>query len=1122
MVIGERVRMADWDERTSGKARYVADVDIPGCSTARILRSPHAHAVIQGIDVSRAASMAGVVAVVTAADFGDVTYHHHGGPLSDRHPLAKSRVRFVGEEVAAVAAETSAQAEAALAAIDVVYRTLPVVDTVDAALKPDAPRLHDRVSGTNVSLSSERKYGDLPPLPPGGVEVAETYRFARQAQACMETNGTLARWNPDEGRLHIWVSTQSPYFVRKELAHVLGLSLEQVVSHEVAVGGGFGSKSKIGEHEAIAAKLAIKSGRPVRLILDREEEFAATKGRHEFHVTLTSRATADGKLLGHDAAIIVDNGAYNHSGPSVMGTGVGMLASLYPSLGVRIRAELVDTNKTPGGQFRGYGAPQVTFAVESQMDELADALGIDPIDLRLQNMLQAGEVTHAGLRVSTTGLAECLEAVRQELDWDTKRQHGGSGHGVGIAISMHASGARTYPDANRSRARVKVESDGTVTVAFGGSDPGTGQRGLLAQTAAHELGVALDQISVRMMDSDEAPFDMGAWSSRGTVMGVGAVQRTAQSAAAELRRRAADKLGTTPDRVRLEDGSAIAGEERVEIGDLVRLANDAGDILDVEDEFVADVDEVDRATGVANISLAYSFAAHGVEVEVDPGTGRIRVLNYVAAHDSGTVMNRTGAEGQIVGGVVMGIGAALSEELLYEGGRTVNPDYLHYAMPRAADVPRIRPILIEHADPQTPYGVKAVGEISLNPVAPAIANAVAHATGRRIRDLPLTPDKVLGHPADTGFQRTRRYSLWRRPGRWWISAMRWAYPRGAHGLLELTGARWGRQPATRAIERVDRPTDVDQAITALADKPGARPLGGGTDLLPACGQGLVSPSVLVDCTSVVGMAHIGESDNDVDIGGAATLTDTAEIAPGLGLPLLAETIRFIASPQIRQVATVAGNLCQEKRCWFFRNGFDCYKRSGPASPCYAVMGDHRFHHAVIDGHRCQAVTPSDLATAFVALDAVLHVRGRSGPRQLSMMGLYTGPGETSLRDDELITSVRVPNWARGSGQAFEKLSLWQGDFAVASAAACVRMGADGRLQDVRAVLGGMAPIPWRAVDTERALIGKRPSPGEIDHAARAWTGHAHPLPRNEWKIEAASSLLARALSRAAGVEEKAA
>ena len=321
----------------------------------------------------------------------------------------------------------------------------------------------------------------------------------------------------------------------------------QVIVREVAVGGGFGSKSKIADQEVLAGALAVRTGRPVRLVLSRAEEFATTKCRHAFDVELTTGIDGDGRLTHRETRILVDNGAYNHSGASVTGAAVAAAASWYRTGGgVHVRATLVDTNKHPGGQFRGYGHPQVAFAIESQMDELADARGLDPIDFRILNAHRSGDVTRAGWRLHSAHLVECLEAVRDAIGWREKRARAGTGRGVGVAVAMHVSGARTYEHANRAEAGIDVRADGTVRVRFGGADPGTGQKTAIAQVAAEELGVDLSRITVVTMDTEETPFDLGSWSSRGTVMGVHAVGTAARSAARRLRddrRRQAGRCG---------------------------------------------------------------------------------------------------------------------------------------------------------------------------------------------------------------------------------------------------------------------------------------------------------------------------------------------------------------------------------------------------------------------------------------------------------------------------------------------------------------------------------------------------------------------------------------------------
>jgi CO/xanthine dehydrogenase Mo-binding subunit/CO/xanthine dehydrogenase FAD-binding subunit len=1081
-----------------------------------VVRSTVPHGRIVSVDAAAAAGLPGVACVLTGADVPEVRYPHEGPMLADRCVFARGVVRFWGEEVAAVAAETAAQARAAAAAVRVRYRPLAYVTTPQQALSPDAPRVHQRRSGSNVSLAVERVYGDLAAARGlSALEVRGRYEFGRQAHACMETNGTLAAWDSAAERLEVWTSTQSPWFVRKELAHVLGLDVAQVVVREVAVGGGFGSKSKITDHEAIAALLSIRTGRPVRLVLDRDEEFATTKSRHAFTIELATGATAGGQLTHRDAEFRVDNGAYNHSGASVTGAAVAMMSSLYRTPAVRTRAQLVDTNKVPGGQFRGYGGPQVTFAIESQMDELADALAVDPIELRIRNVNQTGDVTHSGYQLSSAHVAECLTAVRAAIGWDRKRQLGGSGRGVGVAVTIHPSGVRNYADANRSEAEIELHPDGRGVVRFGGSDPGTGLKTVIAQVAAQELGLSPADFEVITMDTATTPFDLGSWSSRGTVMAGHAVRAAAAEMGRRLREIAADKLGADPSDVRLADGSARFGLDELRVAELVEVGRGAEPSLRVTESATVDTQMVDPVTGVANCSPCYSFAAHAVEVDVDAGTGEVRLLDVVAAHDLGRAVNPVAAEGQVIGGTVMGLGAALREQLVYEGGRPVTQAFMYYGVPRAADLPPVRPILIEHEDPNGPYGAKSVGETSICPPMAAVANAVAHATGVRIRELPLTPDRVLTALRRAAGLPDRRYHLWRRPGRWWIAAMRWAYPRGLHLLLHRWGTGLARPAAVPPITRVDKPAtlaELDGLLSAVrSENEGAAVLAGGTDLMPARSQGLGRASQLISLMHVPELASITETGaGDLVIGSAVTLADLARSPCTARDAALREAVAGIASAQIREAATVGGNLCQGKRCWFYRSGFQCYKRGGSTCPCYAVTGDHRYHHAVLGAHRCQAVTPSDLATVFGALDARVHLVSGRGDRVIPISRLYAGPGETSLATGEIIRAIEIPGPARQRLTGFGKLRLWEGDFAVASAAVCADIQT-GRTREVRIVLGGVAPTPYRAVAAERRLTGQPATPQVIAAAAQAWTPRAHPLPGNAWKVEAACALLRRTL-----------
>ena len=1108
-AVGNRTRRIDWEEMTSGQTKYTSDLRFSDLLVARFLRSPHPHAQILELDVEHAEDAPGVVAVLTADDFGkDFRYHHHGGELADRPPLAVGKVRYIGEEVAAVAAETAEQAEAALQLIQVKYRPLRGNFTPAESRKRGASVIHEHRED-NVAVRVRREWGDAVAAP---VEVQGTYSYGRQSHASMETNRTVARWNHEEARLEVWTSTQVPYFIQKEIAYALGLELHQVSVREVAVGGGFGSKSKISEHELIVAGLAMKtSGRPVAVEYSRDDEFAHTKPRHSFNVDVRIGADHDGRFLTQEAKITVDNGAYNHYGPSVTSLGCSVMASLYPVNAAHIDAELVYTNTLPGGQFRGYGAPQTTFAIECVVDEMADRLDIDPIDFRLRNAHEPGNLTLAGWKIAHTHIRECLTEARSLIDWDARRASSGNGKGVGVAIGIHPSGSHAYEGADRSEARVTVGADSSVTVQFGGADPGTGQRTLLAQAAAEELGLDPSDISVEMMDSDTTPFDMGSWSSRGTSMGVSAVRDTTRAVAEEIKKAASEKAGVDPSEVHLFDGYALAGKDRYSLGDLATLTG-GPDGLTITGEFVSDTSLV-SPDGVADISQTYSFAAHAVAVEVDETTGKVTVMDVVAVHDSGIALNPTDAEGQVTGGVAMALGAALGEELLYEQGKVVGPAYIDYALPRAADLPPIRVKLLQFPDPRGPYGAKGIGEIALNPTAAAVANAVANAIGVRIRDLPITPDKVISAIA----KRDSKPRHWRRPRNLstvWNALVRWMYPRGLLYLLHRHGTKFARRRQPRPISGVERPETLDRALTLIETQDGA-PVGGATDFLVTKQLGLEDRSVVVDLKAVNDVAGIEmKGDGILRIGASSTLAElsASHLVPGV----IRDTVEKIASAQIRQTATVAGNLCQQKRCWYYRSGFDCYKSGGPTCPCYAVMGDHRFYHAAMQAHRCQAVTPSDLATTLLAMGSGVIVEGPNGSRRIRMEDFYEGPGEPALGSGELVSAVEVAPQS-GRVSVYEKLNRWHGDFAIISVAASALMH-EGRFHQPRVVLGAMAPTPIRLKAVEREIEGMLPSDPAVSHASAAWLDQVDPLPGNEWKVIAAQGLISRALVRLGQIE----
>lgn len=1125
MAVGDPARHPFWRARVDGSARYTGDVDRPGMLHGALVRSPWPSARIRSISIDEALAADGVVAVLTAADLPARRYQDYG--IADRTLLADDRVRYVGEQVAIVLAESEDAARRATSLVRVRYRRTRPVLTARDARSDGAPSLHDQASG-NVALSVTREHGAVDAgLAEARRTVRGRYRYPRQAHACMEPSVVLADVDPERDGVQVWTPTQAARNIQRELAQLLGLEIEQVRVHETAVGGDFGSRVRASDIEAVAAAAALRLRRPVRIQLSRAEEFAHTKHRFDFEIDVMSGLDAAGAVVARDAEVVVDCGGYAHAGGNELVQATGLLTAQYDVPAVRATGAAVYTNTRPGGSFRGAGIPQAVFALESHVDEVADALAADPAALRRSWFNRPGSVTPNGWEIDSLAFDECLDAVLAALDWDRARSTAGTGRGVGIAAALHVTGAIVSEISSTASARASLRADGTVTISTGASDPGTGQSLVAAQMVATELGVPVTDVDVETMDTATTPPDPGAGASRGTYTTGRAAAAAARLLATALRQAAGDKLGVPPGDVRLEDGEARAGADAVDLGSLVALAPDAVDgVLGYDATITAEIPINTAPAAGGNIAPSYACAVHGVEVDVDRGTGVVRVLRVVAAHDSGTIVNPVQAEGQVVGGVVMALGAALGEDLLLEGGRVVNPSYVDYAVPRSADVPPIEVIFVGGPDARGPHGAKGLAEIALSPTAPAVANAVAHATGHRFRRLPLTPDVVLAELAPVA-----RTSVLRRPARWWVAGVRWSYPRGLHRLLGALTALLHETPSSRSrrqrretAPRVEAVASVAALVSELEDDPRAVVLGGGTDLLSTQQQGLLDADrlLLLAPPRRADRGVAGTQEGDLDIGAAVTLAELADAGAGSELPalrMLADVVATIASPQVRNVATVAGNLLQEKRCWFFRNGFDCYKRAGALAPCYAIEGDHRFFHAVQDAHRCQAVTPSDLAGALAVLDARVEVHSSAGARWIAVADLHTGPGESVLGSGDVVTRIRLPRASLARLAASEKLALGSGGFAVAAVfvSTDVRRDADGvRLVAPRVVLGGVSPTPVRALGVEALLDGRVAAAPPSSAIAAAWEGGTHPLRDNGWKVTATTALIERALVRIIG------
>jgi CO/xanthine dehydrogenase Mo-binding subunit len=742
-MIGKRVPPIDAREKAMGNAVFGADVVLPKMLHAAVLRSPHAHARIVAIDATAAEKLPGVRLVATGRNTPAKMF---GAMINDERFFASDEALFVGDAVAAAVAVDRETARAALDLIKVEYEPLPAVLDMAAALEPGSPLTRQDFK-SNVAHHVELSRGDMEQ---GWREAAviheETFSLPYQHQAYLETQVCTAAW--ERGRVTIWAPSHAPRGMAVVVQKAFDLPDGTVRYHQTYVGGGFGAKTYmfICVQTALLAKMA---GVPVQLVYDREEDFQVTTPRIPMLITVKMGAAADGRITAKDTRIIADNGAASLYAPTIVDTTSTRVDTLYRFKNLHVVTDLVYTNKIPTSAFRGFGNPQAHFAVESMMDILAEKLGMDPVDIRLKNATQPGDVSAHGWIVHSCGLSETIERARMEIDWDKKRVPAeGKKRGVGLACGLHVSGNRAIaPTGDGSYAQVKVFEDGTVHIASSEAECGQGSKTVFALIAAEELGVPYDKIFVEPVDTDVTSFGVGAVASRVTVLGGNAVKAGALAAKKRLEEAAAWHWGCDPSGVTLQEGQLInlKTESAMPIAEAAThyVGMTGGSRLIGEGFFRADGVVVPDKTKYGNISLAYAFATQAAEVEVDTETGEIKVLRLIGVHDSGKILNPTGFEGQIEGGLVQGMGYALIEDYYFKDGRVMNPNYTDYRIPTSLDIPDLKVLSVETQDPNGPYGAKSVGEMAMVPTAPAIANALYNAVGIRMTELPMTPERVL-------------------------------------------------------------------------------------------------------------------------------------------------------------------------------------------------------------------------------------------------------------------------------------------------------------------------------------------------------------------------------------------
>jgi len=789
-IIGKPIAMVDAAGKTTGAGKYADDLSVPGMLVGKILHSPYPHARIKSIDTSRAEALEGVVAVVIGKDaptpYGILPVGH------DEHALATDKVRYVGDNVACVAAVDEATADKALELIEIEYQLLPAYFDPEDSMKADTQLIHDN-KPHNVEKEYHHVFGDPEKGFAEANYIAEGRFIANEVtHAAMEPHCTLASFEIDphtgkQGRLTVWSSTQVPYYLQHKLSLVLEMPMAQIRVIKPLVGGGFGGKSEVIPLEIIAAVAARKAQAPVKIRYTREEVFWAHRGRPRTIVDLKTGIKNDGRITAVKARVVQDGGGYCSYGVVTILYSGALLGALYDIPNIQYDGYRVLTNKPVCGAMRGHGTVNVRFAFESQLDELAAQAGIDTAEIRQRNLLRPPCITVNGLRVQSYGLPECIEKVVERSGWKQRRGKLAQGRGLGVACSHYVSGAANSiirSDMPHSTVNIKIDRDGGVVVYTGASDIGQGSDTMVAQIAAEVLGCSLNRVKVVAADTDLTPIDIGSYSSRVTFMNGNATLRAAEdvkkqiaSAAARKMNCALEELIFREDTIRcksLAGGGAratqtveasVSGRVEGQIlrGSLQQKRKDEGpkDKLTFEEAVVAAIDFHGALSGTGSYapppearggkhkgagvgpSPAYSYSAQVAEVSVDEDTGEVTVHKVWASHDCGRALNPVSVEGQIIGSVWMGMGQALTEEMVWKDGMLMNPGLLEYRSPSAVESPDIEPIIVESVDPEGPFGAKECSEGSLAATIPAISNAIFDAVGIRLHESPFTPERVL-------------------------------------------------------------------------------------------------------------------------------------------------------------------------------------------------------------------------------------------------------------------------------------------------------------------------------------------------------------------------------------------
>jgi len=745
-VVGRSVPKIDGGLKVTGMARYIDDIELPNMLYGKILRSRYPHAKILRINTERAWRVPGVRAVITGLD----TPFNKMGVLKDQPPLKFDKVRSVRDEVAAVAAETLEAAERAIEEVEVEYQPLDGVFDPEEAMKEEAPLVHEENGSNIVNLNFTFSTSEASRLEKvfetAYAVVEDRYQVHYMNASPMGTMGCIAHYN-ELGELTVYTNTQAPFLYRHELAKTLGIDPVKIRVIQPEIGGAFGRGMDIYPIDPITAALSIKTRRPVKIVFTREEELQYAPPRQPAIFYMRTAAGKDGRLIAREVRAVLDAGAYVSWGPFDGRVMMVTATGLYEVPEVAFKGTVVYTNNPYTGTQRGAGNPQITFAIEQQMDALAEELGIDPVEFRILNANKPGTVTPQGIRITTCEMRECLRRAAQEIGWKG-RGMAGPNRGIGFAAFFHVGGGARVYRSDGCGTILTVDDFGLVTVITGSTDLGTGSDTAIAQIVAEELGIPVQNVRVVNDDASIRPWDVGTHASRATFVAGNSALLAARKAKEIILNAAAEVLNTSISSIVVENGVVYDREtpsKRIEFDKLVRRIHfREGGTNIVVSAFYDPPTVMQDESWRGNISAAYVFGAQAALVEVDRETGEVKVLKVVSVHDSGRIINPMAAEGQVHGGVHMGIGYALYEELVLEQGRVVNASFADYHVPTALETPVVKAVFVENPDPAGPFGAKGIGETACIPTAAAIANAVYDATGRRVKKLPIKYRDILG------------------------------------------------------------------------------------------------------------------------------------------------------------------------------------------------------------------------------------------------------------------------------------------------------------------------------------------------------------------------------------------